>query len=224
VRRQPGDSLVADVRVADASLFRTLRIPLLAGATFSARDVLDAPPRILINETMARALWPRGAIGKRARIPMYGGITPEVIGVVGDVHLMDARTPPRATVYLAATRFPSETWDVIVRANVDPNALVNSLRAAVSALDPTIPTSLVTTLDGLVARTLARDRFTAVLLAHSRWCHCSWQLSGSTACSRAMWRSVARRSASAWRWAHRPRASSRSSCGERCSGRCSASR
>jgi putative ABC transport system permease protein len=159
-----GDSLVADVRVADASLFQTLRIPLLAGATFDARDALDAPPRILINETMARALWPRGAIGKRARIPMYGGISPEVIGVVGDVHLMDARTPPRATVYLAATRFPSETWDVIVRANVDPNALVSALRAAVSALDPAVPTSLVTTLDGLVARTLARDRFTAVLL------------------------------------------------------------
>jgi putative ABC transport system permease protein len=159
-----GDTLVADVRVADASLFQTLRIPLLAGATFDARDALDAPPRILINETMARALWPRGAIGKRARILMYGGISPEVIGVVGDVHLMDARTPPRATVYLAATRFPSETWDVIVRANVDPNALVSSLRAAVSALDPAVPTSLVTTLDGLVARTLARDRFTAVLL------------------------------------------------------------
>jgi predicted permease len=159
-----GDSLVADVRVVDGSLFQTLRIPLLAGATFDASDALDAPPRAVISETMARALWPRGAVGKRARIPMYGGISPEVIGVVGDAHLMDARTPPRATVYLAGTRFPSESWDVIVRANGDPNALVKSLRAAVSSLDPAVPTSMVTTLDGLVSRTLARDRFTAALL------------------------------------------------------------
>ena len=159
-----GDSLVADVRVADASLFRTLRIPLLAGATFDARDVLDAPPRIVINETMARMLWPRGAVGRRARIPMYGGINPEVIGVVGDVHLMDARTPPRATVYLAGPRFPSGAWDVVMRGNVDPDALARSLRATVSALDPAVPTYPVTTLEGLVARTMARDRFTAVLL------------------------------------------------------------
>lgn len=161
---ESGDSLVADVRFADAALFRTLRVPLLAGATFNGRDVLDAPPRIVINETMARTLWPRGAIGRRARIPMFGGITPEVIGVVGDVHLMDARTPPRATVYLAGTRFPSDTWDVVVRGSVDPEVLARSMRSAVAALDPAVPMYLITTLDDLVARTMARDRFTAVLL------------------------------------------------------------
>jgi putative ABC transport system permease protein len=159
------DSLVADVRFADAALFRTLRIPLLAGTTFDGRDALDAPPRVVINQTMARALWPNGAaIGKRARIPMFTGITPEVIGVVGDVHLMDARTPPRATVYLAGTRFPSQTWDVIVRGTVAPDVLIRSVRAAVTELDPAIPAFAVTTLDDLVSQTMARDRFTAVLL------------------------------------------------------------
>jgi putative ABC transport system permease protein len=127
--------------------------------------VPGAPPRIVINQTMARTLWPNGsALGKRARIPMFGGITAEVIGVVGDVHLMDARTPPRATVYLAGSRFPSTTWDVVVRGNVDPETLTRSLRQVVTALDPAVPTYWVSTLETLVSGTLARDRFTAVLL------------------------------------------------------------
>src|SRR5688500_5925333 len=60
------DSLIADVRFADGALFRTLRIPTLAGGTFDARDALDAPPRVVINETLARTLWPKDSpIGKR---------------------------------------------------------------------------------------------------------------------------------------------------------------
>jgi predicted permease len=160
-----GDSVIADVRYADGALFRTLGIPLLAGATFDARDRLDAPPRVVINETMARALWPsENPIGKRARVLMFDGITPEVIGVVGDVHLMDARTPPRATAYLADARFPSDARDLIIRGAGDPRSLIAAVRAAVTALDPAVPTYQITTLDELIGRTLARDRFTTVLL------------------------------------------------------------
>ena len=51
-----------------------------------ARDDIDAPPRVIVNQTMARQLWPNESpIGKRARVMLFNGITPEVIGVVGDV-------------------------------------------------------------------------------------------------------------------------------------------
>ena len=160
-----GDSLVADVRFADGALFRTLRIPVLGGGTFDARDVVDAPPRVIVNQAMARALWPsENAVGKRVRLLMFDGISPEIIGVVGDVHLMDARTPPRATAYLADTRFPSDARDVVLRGTVSVESLVESVRAIVTSLDPSVPTYQVTTLDSLVSRSLARDRFTAVLL------------------------------------------------------------
>jgi putative ABC transport system permease protein len=160
-----GDSVIADVRFADAALFQALRIPLIEGSTFDSRDAIDAPPRVIINQTMARKLWPsESPIGKRARIFLFNGITPEVIGVVGDVRLADARTPARSTAYLADTRFTSPTRDVIVRTSGNPDAMIASLRAAVTAIDPSVPMYQVTTLDGLIGRTLARDRFTAVLL------------------------------------------------------------
>ena len=161
-----GDSIVADVRCADPMLFQSLRIPLVAGSTFDTRDDIDAPPRVIVNQAMARQLWPNESpIGKRARVMMFNGITPEVIGVVGDVRLADARTPARATAYLADTKFTSPSRDVIVRASGDATALVASIRAAVTSLDPAVPVYEVTTMDALIGRTLARDRFTAVLLA-----------------------------------------------------------
>jgi putative ABC transport system permease protein len=161
-----GDSVVADVRYVDPGVFQTLRIPLLAGGTFDARDSGDQPPRVVINRAMARAFWPNETpIGKHLRIPMFNGISPEVIGVVGDVHLMDVRTRPRPTAYLAATRFTLSQADLVVRATGSPEALTASLRATLASLDPGVPLYLVTTLDALVGRTLARDRFTAVLLA-----------------------------------------------------------
>ena len=160
-----GDSVMADIRYVDAQVFKTLRVPLLSGATFDSRDKIDAPPRAVISKAMARALWPNAdPVGKRLRLPMFNGISPEVIGVVGDMHLMDARTPVRPTVYLADTKIAIEVRDIVMRGAVGTEGLVASLRSAVASIDPGVPVSQVTALDGLVGRSLARDRFTALLL------------------------------------------------------------
>jgi predicted permease len=159
------DSVIADVRYVDRALFQTLRIPLIAGSTFDSRDGLDAPPRVVISQAMARTLWPsENPIGKRARVLMFNGITPEVIGVVGDVHLADPRTPPRPAAYLADTKYPNDARDLVVRGVGTADGLIASLRSAVTALDPAVPVYQITTLEASIGRTLARDRFTAVLL------------------------------------------------------------
>ena len=164
--RAAGDSLIADVRFADGGAFQALGIPLLAGGVFDERDRRGAAPRVVVNETLARTLWPGvNPIGRRLRIEMYDGITPEVIGVAGDAHLSDVRTPPRATAYLADTRFPSEARDLIVRGRGDVAALVAVVRATVMGLDPTIPVYQTETLASVVRRSLARDRFTTMLLS-----------------------------------------------------------
>lgn len=160
-----GDSVVADVRFADAGVFQVLRIPLLAGGVFDARDVTDAPQRVVINQTLARRFWPSAnPVGQRLRLEMFDGITPVVIGVVGDVHLQDARTPPRATAYLANTALSSEEYDVIVRGRGASDQLVSQVRRVIAELDATVAVSELTSLDGLVGRALARDRFTMLLL------------------------------------------------------------
>jgi putative ABC transport system permease protein len=158
--------LVADFRFVDRAALEALRVPVTSGAVPDERDAVSAPPRIVVSASLARALWPgRNAIGRRLATTMYNNLTAEVAAVVGDMHLMDARTPPRPAAYLSATRFPSTQRDLVVRADLAPEALVAALRTAVASLDPSIPLYLVTTMPGLVDASLAADRFTAFLLA-----------------------------------------------------------
>ncbi len=150
----------------DPTLFATLRIQWTAGSSFAARDAASGPLRVVISESLANALWPsQRAVGRRLRLDLFNGITPEVIGVVRDIHLMDPRTPVRPIAYLADARFPSETRDVLIRTSGDPASIVPAMRVVLSDLDPSVPLSRAAPLTELVDGALASDRFTALLLS-----------------------------------------------------------
>ena len=156
---------VADIRYADPAYFRTLRIPVTRGGVFDLRGPASGPPQVLISQTAARALWSgKDPLGRRVQMGLFGGITAEVIGVVGDVHLMDARTLPRPAAYLAAARFPSETYDLLVRVEGEAEAIAPALRSAVAAIDPALPVYRLTTMEHVVSTALASDRYTTFVL------------------------------------------------------------
>ena len=158
-------SIVADVRYADAAAFDVLRVPLMAGSLFDRTDIPGAPIRAVISADLARTLWPgETAVGRRLAVAMYDGIIPQIVGVVAEVHLIDARTPVRPVVYLPAGRFPDSVRDLVVRVDGAPESIVPSLRAAMSGIDTAIPLYSVTTLSRLVGASLASDRFTTFLL------------------------------------------------------------
>src|SRR6185436_11167190 len=98
-------------------------------------------------------------------VAMHDGITPEVIGVVGSVHLADARTPTGPVVYLADGRFPSSMRDVVVRADAAAASIVPALRSALAGIDATLPLYAVNTMPRVVDLSLASDRFTTVMLS-----------------------------------------------------------
>ena len=101
------NEVVADIRYANATLFETLQIPVLAGATFDTGDHPDRPITVVVSESLARTFWPnQSAIGRDLHLELYKGITGRVIGVVGDVHFVDARTPVRAAAYPRARGSP----------------------------------------------------------------------------------------------------------------------
>jgi predicted permease len=159
-------SPVTDVRLVTAETFQALEVPLLTGTLFDRLTDLVGPPRVVINRALAHALWPgQNPIGHKLAMTMYDNITPEVIGVVGDVHLMDPRTAPRPTAYLSATRFTDQRRDLLIRTDLDPAAVLPSVRAAVAEIAPGLPLYQVTSLPRLIARALAPDRFTTILLA-----------------------------------------------------------
>jgi len=76
------------------------------------------------EQAMVRTLWPsESPLGRRLAIKLFDGITAEVIGVVGDVRLRDARTTARPTAYLAASRCSEHDRDVVVRGDGGDEAL-----------------------------------------------------------------------------------------------------
>ena len=163
---RPGvDAPTADVRYADSSFFAALRIPVEAGQGFASTERADGPPRVVVNRTLAGALWgDTNPVGRRLHVAMYDGLMAEIVGVVGDAHLADSRTPPRATVYLSGDRYPSTVRDIIVRADVAPEAVLASLRSALASVDPTLPLYQVSMLDDAVSESLATERFITTIL------------------------------------------------------------
>jgi putative ABC transport system permease protein len=158
--------IVTDIRYASAGLFDTLRIPLVAGHTFDAHDTATSPIAVVVSESLARTMWPgQRAVGRALRLELFNGITASVVGVAGDVHFMNARTPVRPAAYLSSARFPDGTRDILVRTTGDPAAIVPRLRAHVAALAPDVPLYQVEAMTDAVEATRAQERFTTFLLS-----------------------------------------------------------
>jgi ABC-type antimicrobial peptide transport system permease subunit len=95
---------------------------------------------------------------------MFNDATPEIIGVVRDVRLVNPRLAPRPTVYLSAAQFPSEAFDLLVRTSLGESAVLPSMRRAVESVAPSTPIYQVASLRGIIAESMARERVTALLL------------------------------------------------------------
>ena len=165
----PGDgpTFIPYMSVSDA-YFRTLGITLREGRTFNAIDAPNAPPAIVISETMARRYWPRGgAIGARIRIsPHTAERWGVIVGIVGDVRVSPALTTPGPMAY--ATNRQDFLWsgrDFLVKTAGDPLALLRSVQREVAALDPSIPLRDPKTLDAIVGERLAGRRLPVLLMS-----------------------------------------------------------
>jgi hypothetical protein len=103
---------------------------------------MDAPPAIVISESMARRYWPDGgALGARIRISLHTSERwGEVVGIVGDVRNDPARTEPEPMAYASNRQDAARTSRVfLVRTEGEPLALVHAFRRELAALDPRLP-------------------------------------------------------------------------------------
>ena len=151
-----------------ANFFETMGIRRLRGRGFSETDTADAPRVAIINETLARRLWPgEDPIGKRLKQGFPEDKTPwrEVVGVVADVKLngVDRETPLQA--YLPLAQEPARGLGLIVRsANANPLALRPAVEQAIHSIDRDLPLYGVYSMDQLLGDAIAQQRLTMVLL------------------------------------------------------------
>ena len=157
----------ADVRMVGGDYFRTLEIPLIKGRLFDERDTSDGPRVTIIDDRMARDLWPgEDPVGKRLRTGGSSSTTPwiTVIGVVGAVKQYTLEGDSRIAMYLADTQYPRRAMNLVLKSQTPPATLATAVRNVLKGFDPDLPIYNVRTMEQRVAESLARRRFAMQLL------------------------------------------------------------
>ncbi len=151
--------------IVDAAFFRTMRIPFLAGSDFSGLERASDVRPVVINRACAlRTFHSAAPLGHRFRFSeRRGQPTYEVIGVVGDVAIVDLRRQIPPTVYFSYQEEEPRRVDFAVRTAGTPQALVPSVRRVVAAVDPEVPIDRVRTQEEQIAVGLERERLFATL-------------------------------------------------------------
>ncbi len=154
----------AQVNRTDANYFRTMRIPLLKGRTFSAQDQPDTPRAMVINQTMARHFWPNeDPIGKQVQL-LGSDVKATIIGVVGDIKHGSLDERESAQIYLAYSQRPDIFGSLVVRTSGDALSFSKAVRDAIWSIDKDQPVWKVRTMEFLLDRSLGGQRFMVQLL------------------------------------------------------------
>ena len=139
----PGEEPVALVNGVSPHYFETVGTRLLGGRGFDERDTAEAPKVFVVSESMARDLFGgKSAIGRRlAQAGGEGVEWGEIVGVVADVQSIAAIPGPVSwQLYQPIAQEPRRSAQIAVRAaGVAPAAVVENVRAAMTALDPELP-------------------------------------------------------------------------------------
>jgi len=158
----PGQELVADFRRISPRYLSTMGIALLRGRMLSDRDVRDAPPVILIDETLARLYWPNeNPLGRRMRL---WGEFREIVGIVGQVHHYGLEKQPEPTIYASYAQMADKAMALAVRTTMDTSAVVKSVKQAVWSVDRGQPVFQIRSMDDYLSLAGTAPRISTALL------------------------------------------------------------
>jgi predicted permease len=167
----PNDRKPAFWRTTLPGYFEAMGIPLIHGRGIEAGDMVQAPRILVINETMARTLFPdEDPLGRLVSVPGFfmnvqQDVDYEVVGVVGDVRLEGTRYTPRMAMYASYYQQPTLTMRLAIRTAIEPTSLAESIRNVVWNHDRDIPVVGLESMETIIARTVSSDKVVALSVA-----------------------------------------------------------
>jgi putative ABC transport system permease protein len=163
----PGQDLKTGVCVTDANYFQAMKIPLRHGRLFNEQEATDERHVVVVNETFARENLPgEDPIGKRVTIYMKDQNAPtEIIGVVADSKYLALDGEPEAMAYWPHPELTYSSMTFVVRTRGEATNVAAAARNVIHTLDPQQPIGDITTMQRLLAKSIAGSRFNTVLLA-----------------------------------------------------------
>jgi len=164
-----GQRPIAESNVVTPDYFQTVGAPIVLGRAFTDRDDKNAPPVVIVSESLAKQYFPgENPIGKKI-IP-NGSVDPgkppvrEIVGVVKDMHLISLRLAPRPQIYFPHQQFGIGSMSIFVRTQIDPQSLTNALRRTIAELDKDVPVYRTRTLTDYMSQSVAQPRLNAMLV------------------------------------------------------------
>jgi predicted permease len=164
-----GSEPTADMRgISSPSYFETLGISLLSGRNFTAEEINQNLPVIVVNQKLARNLWPdQDAVGKHIwSVPARAEKDPvllTVIGVVGDTRQISLESASRPEITRAMPDYTNLT--LAVRSPSDPALLTASIKRQIWMLDKDLPVFDVQTMQEVLDDNLGQRRFDSFLMS-----------------------------------------------------------
>jgi predicted permease len=158
VFKRPGSTTRVEGRgrYVDAGYFSVLRVPLIKGRLFTAADTPTSPHVVVISESFAQKMFgTEDPLGKAAD----GDPLVTVIGVVGDMRYERADADPASAIYFSRAQTPENLVCVVARTTPAAGNLAPAIRRLVHQLDPEVPAMNVTTVDQIIADSVADRRF-----------------------------------------------------------------
>ena len=149
--------------------FETVGTPLIKGRMFNEADGVSGPKVAIINEAMARRLWPaHDPVGRRFWLGTSGPNNPPftVVGIAGDMHRQSLEQDPLPQMFEPLAQNPSRLVTLLVRTSTDPRQMMAAVQASVRQVAKDAPVYGVTTLEERLGVLGAQRRFqTSLLLA-----------------------------------------------------------
>jgi predicted permease len=159
----PGEFPQAGWRSVTPGYFAALGIRLKRGRLLDETDGPDAPPTIVISDTMARRFWPgEDPIGKQIRV---GGAKNAftVVGVVTDVRAQTLEDEPAPIIYLSYHQVALRSMWLTVRAVGAPTSVAGAVQREIWAIDKTLPVANMQPLTQLMSEAAAQPRLTMLI-------------------------------------------------------------
>jgi putative ABC transport system permease protein len=160
----PGERRGAQYTAVSYDYFSSMQIQLVKGRVFDSGDAQGNAPSAIINETMAKELWPNeDPVGRQLRFGDAHTVC-TIVGIVRDIKMYYLRERPQRQMYVPLAQFPSATFGFVVRTQADPATTATAIRDAIWDVDRNQPISSVEPLDNIISIMNAGERLVSRLM------------------------------------------------------------
>jgi macrolide transport system ATP-binding/permease protein len=156
------EEIVISFNEVSDGYFETLRIPIVAGRSFTERDVDGAVPAAIVNETMARRYWRDGdPVGRNITA---GGERIQIVGVAKDGKYRSLSESPRPYMYFPLAQRYRSAVKLHVRSAGETGATLNTIRDVLREMDPDLPITETMPITDHLEQAIFAQRIAATLL------------------------------------------------------------